>query len=62
MKAARLYGARDMRVEDVPEPRAPLAGEALIRVAAVGVCGSDLHTYEDGRIGDTVVRDPLVLG
>lgn len=62
MKAARLYGPRDMRVEDVPEPRAPQAGEALIRVAAVGVCGSDLHTYEDGRIGDTVVRDPLVLG
>lgn len=62
MKAARLYGPRDMRIDDVPEPGAPQAGEALIRVGAVGVCGSDLHTYEDGRIGDTVVRDPLVLG
>lgn len=62
MKAARLYGPRDMRIDDVPDPGAPQAGEALIRVGAVGVCGSDLHTYEDGRIGDTVVRDPLVLG
>lgn len=62
MKAARLYGPRDMRIDDVPEPGAPQAGEVLIRVGSVGVCGSDLHTYEDGRIGDTVVRDPLVLG
>jgi len=62
MKAAKLFGPRDMRIVDVPEPRAPGVGEALIQVGAVGVCGSDLHTYEDGRIGDTVVREPLVLG
>ncbi len=62
MKAAKLYGARDFRVEQVPEPARPCAGEVVIRVASVGVCGSDLHTYEDGRIGDTVVREPLVLG
>jgi L-iditol 2-dehydrogenase len=35
---------------------------ALLRVTAVGVCGSDLHTYMDGRIGDWVVETPLVLG
>lgn len=62
MKAAKLYGARDMRVDDIPEPRAPGAGEAVVRVGSVGVCGSDLHTYEDGRIGDTVVQSPIVLG
>jgi L-iditol 2-dehydrogenase len=62
MLAARLYGPRDLRIDEVPLPRAPGPGEALIRVKAVGVCGSDLHTYEDGRIGDTAVQNPLVLG
>lgn len=62
MLAARLYGPRDLRVEHVPEPAAPGAGEALLRVKTVGICGSDLHTYLDGRIGDTALASPLVLG
>ncbi len=62
MKAARLYGARDFRLDDVPEPAPPRQGEVLIAVSAVGLCGSDLHTYEDGRIGDTVVKSPLIMG
>ncbi len=62
MLAARLYGPRDMRVDNIAEPGLPGAGEVLIKVKAVGVCGSDLHTYEDGRIGDTSVQAPLVLG
>lgn len=44
MKAARLYGVRDLRVEDVPDP-APGPGEALIRIHACGVCPSDLRAY-----------------
>ncbi len=51
-----------MRVEDVPQPGSPGPGQALLRVAAVGICGSDLHTYEDGRIGDTVLKSPLIIG
>jgi L-iditol 2-dehydrogenase len=62
MRAAKLYGARDFRIENLPEPGAPGPGEALVKIGTVGVCGSDLHTYADGRIGDTVVKDPLVLG
>lgn len=62
MKAARLYGARDIRLDEVPTPRAPEAGEVLLAITSVGVCGSDLHTYEDGRIGDTVVQSPVILG
>lgn len=62
MQAARLYGPRDLRVDDIPEPAAPGPGQALIRVTAVGVCGSDLHMYVDGRIGDTAFPQPLVLG
>ena len=62
MKAARLYGKKDIRLDDVAEPPAPGSGEILIRVGAVGVCGSDLHTYEDARIGDTELGSPLILG
>jgi len=62
VRAARLHGAGDIRVEDVPEPGAPGPGEALLEVGSVGVCGSDLHTYLDGRIGDTEVSRPIVMG
>ena len=51
-----------MRVEDVPHPGSPGPGQVLLRVGAVGICGSDLHTYEDGRIGDTVLHGPLIMG
>ncbi|MCE2490870.1 MAG: alcohol dehydrogenase catalytic domain-containing protein [Anaerolineae bacterium] len=62
MRAARLHAARDFRIDEVDEPGDPDAGQVLIRVTAVGICGSDLHSYEDGRIGDTVVQQPLILG
>ena len=61
MKAARLYGPRDIRLDDLPCP-APAEGQVLVRVRAVGLCGSDLHYYTDGRIGDTVMSEPLILG
>ncbi len=62
MKAARLHGPRDFRLEDLPEPPPPGPDEVIVQVGPVGVCGSDLHTYLDGRIGDTVLAAPLVLG
>ncbi|HTS18640.1 MAG TPA: alcohol dehydrogenase catalytic domain-containing protein [Verrucomicrobiae bacterium] len=62
MLAARLYGARDVRVEPVPQPGRPGPGDVLLRVSATGICGSDLHTFADGRIGDTVPKSPIVLG
>ena len=62
MLAARLYGARDLRIEQIPEVSEPRDGQVRIDVTAVGVCGSDLHTYIDGRIGSTTVDEPLVLG
>lgn len=61
MKVARLYHARDLRIEDAPIPY-PGPGEILVRIKAVGVCGSDVHYFKDGRIGDTVVQEPLILG
>ncbi len=61
-RAVRLHGAKDLRVEDLPAPAPPAPGEARLRITAVGICGSDLHTYLDGRIGDTTVESPFVLG
>jgi L-iditol 2-dehydrogenase len=62
MLAVRLHGPHDLRVEEIPVPGPPGPGMARLRITCVGVCGSDLHTYHDARIGDTVVEEPLVLG
>jgi L-iditol 2-dehydrogenase len=62
MLAARLHGPSDLRLEEVPHPGHPGAGQVLVRVKATGICGSDLHTYTDARIGDTAVEAPLILG
>jgi L-idonate 5-dehydrogenase len=61
MLAARLHGAHDLRVEECPDP-APKLGEALVRVACGGICGSDLSYLNKGGVGDFHVREPLTLG
>ncbi len=60
-KAAVLYGIGDLRIEDRPVP-VPGPRQVLVEVASVGICGSDVHYYEHGRIGDFVVSAPMVLG
>lgn len=61
MRVSVLRGVRDLVLEERPVP-VPGPGEVLVRVGSVGTCGSDVHYYEHGRIGDFVVREPLVLG
>ncbi len=61
MKAAILHDKRDLRIEDVSRPT-PKANEVLIRVRAVGVCGSDVHYYTEMCIGDQVVEKPQPVG
>jgi len=58
---ARLHGTGDIRVAGEPV-RDPGPGESLVRVEAVGLCGSDLHWYEEGGIGDARLESPLVIG
>jgi L-iditol 2-dehydrogenase len=58
---ARLHGMGDLRVADEPLPE-PGAGESLVRVEAVGLCGSDLHWFEEGGIGDARLTMPVVPG
>ncbi|MFW5471397.1 NAD(P)-dependent alcohol dehydrogenase [Knoellia sp. CPCC 206435] len=61
MRTAVLTEPGTITVEPRPVP-APAADEVLIEVRSVGVCGSDTHYYDHGRIGDHVVTGPLVLG
>ncbi len=61
MRVARLHGVGDVRLEDAPAP-GTAQGESLVRVTAVGLCGSDLHWFADGGIGDAELAAPLVLG
>ncbi|MGX6511392.1 NAD(P)-dependent alcohol dehydrogenase [Rhodococcus sp. SJ-2] len=61
MRAAVLVEPGRIEIEERPVPE-PRPGDVLVRVAAVGVCGSDAHYYREGRIGEFVVEAPLVLG
>lgn len=58
---ARLYGRRDLRVEEA-EVAPPGPGEILLKMAAGGICGSDLHYYQDGGFGPVRVREPIIPG
>lgn len=59
MKAARLYGPGDLRVEDIAPPGVPGAGWVKLRVDAAGICGSDLHNFRTGR---WISRSPSTAG
>lgn len=61
MKAAVLHKARDLRLEDVPTP-AYGPDDVLVKIKVVGICGSDVHYWRTGHIGDFVVREPMILG
>lgn len=60
-QAAVLYAPHDIRLEERTRP-IPGPNEVLVEIKAIGVCGSDVHYYEHGKIGSFVVRQPLILG
>ena len=61
MQAFVLYKPHDLRLEERPIP-AISADQVLVRIRAVGVCGSDVHYWHSGRIGPVVVKKPMILG
>lgn len=61
MKVLRLNGIRDLCLVNEPTPR-PGPGETLVKVGAVGICGSDLHWFDEAGIGDARLTQSLVLG
>ena len=62
MKSVQLTGIRQMTIAEVPEPTGPGPNEVLLRIHSVGICGSDVHYYETGRIGDQIVEYPYSVG
>ncbi len=61
MKSCQLVSPKKLEVVEIPMPLAA-NGEVIVRMKAVGVCGSDIHYWHDGRIGSTVCRYPQRLG
>jgi L-idonate 5-dehydrogenase len=61
MIACVIHGAKDLQIEHRPEPK-PVAGEVVVRFGAGGICGSDLHYFHEGRVGNFELREPMVLG
>jgi len=61
MLECKVHGANDLRIIDSPVPQAA-AGEVLVKLGAAGICGSDMHYYLHGRVGNFVIREPLTPG
>jgi len=61
-KVAVMHGINDITVEELPIPELINDGDVLVKVRSVGICGSDIHFYKDGRIGAMVLEYPHVLG
>ncbi|UCD49377.1 MAG: alcohol dehydrogenase catalytic domain-containing protein [Phycisphaerales bacterium] len=57
-----LTGVRQMEVREVPDPVIERDTDVLLKIEKVGVCGSDVHYYETGRIGSQVVQFPFIVG
>jgi L-iditol 2-dehydrogenase len=62
MKAMMLTGIRKMEMKDIPEPYVSDDHDVKIRMDVVGVCGSDIHYYQQGKIGSQVVQYPFTVG
>jgi len=62
MKAMMLTGIRQMEMMNVPDPLITRPDEVKIRMLALGVCGSDIHYYTQGKIGSQEVRFPFTVG
>ena len=60
-RVARLYGKQDLKVETQAFSE-PGPGNVLLRMAVGGICGSDLHYYQDGGFGPIQVREPIISG
>ena len=62
MKAVYLTGLRQMELRQTPAPRLAGSNDVLLRIETLGVCGSDIHYFTQGRIGPQVVAFPQILG
>jgi (R,R)-butanediol dehydrogenase/meso-butanediol dehydrogenase/diacetyl reductase/L-idonate 5-dehydrogenase len=61
MKSYVIHGPKDLRIDEKQE-RGLVEDEVRLGLAYGGICGSDMHYYQDGKVGHSVVKDPMVLG
>jgi L-iditol 2-dehydrogenase len=62
MKTMMLTGIRKMAVQETPDPEITNGSEVIIKMMVTGVCGSDIHYYQNGRIGSQVISYPFPVG
>jgi len=62
MKAVQLTSINTLELAEIPEPGLPGKGQVLLKVEVVGVCGSDIHYFKTGRIGEQLVEFPFIVG
>jgi L-iditol 2-dehydrogenase len=62
VKAVQLTGIRQMRVAEVATPKIKKDTDVLLKIEMIGICGSDVHYYEMGKIGSQVVQYPYIVG
>ncbi|MGJ4995333.1 L-idonate 5-dehydrogenase [Bradyrhizobium sp. HKCCYLS3077] len=61
MRAVVIHAPKDLRIDSFPDP-APDAGQVRVKIAAGGICGSDLHYYHHGGFGTVRIKQPMALG
>lgn len=62
MKVAYLVAKRKIVFEEIKKPEIKNEDDVLVRIRCVGICGSDVHYYNEGKIGDQIVKDKIILG
>jgi L-idonate 5-dehydrogenase len=62
MQACAIHSARDLRLIDIDPVKTLKDSEVRVTYATGGICGSDIHYYHDGRVGNFAVQEPLILG
>lgn len=62
MKAARLVQPETIELQNIPEPEIMSEEEVLLKIETVGICGSDIHYFKEGGIGDQIIDYPFTIG
>ena len=60
MRAVVIHAPRDMRIDQIEAAADPGSREVKIRLAVGGICGSDLHYYQDGGFGSIRIKEPMI--
>ena len=62
MQACAIHAAKDLRLIEIEPVRTLSENEVRVAYATGGICGSDIHYYYEGRVGNFAVQEPLILG